>query len=104
MTHKILIAEDDKDIIELLSLYLSGEGFDILAAENGREALTIAKSEDVSAALVDIMMPVMNGYEFIRELRTFSQIPVIGKRSRPGPYPGPQHRGGRLSDKAVQSA
>ncbi len=77
MTHKILIAEDDKDIIELLSLYLSGEGFDILAAENGREALTIAKSEDVSAALVDIMMPVMNGYEFIRELRTFSQIPVI---------------------------
>lgn len=77
MAHKILIAEDDKDIIELLSLYLSGEGFDILAAENGREALTIAKSEDVSAALVDIMMPVMNGYEFIRELRTFSQIPVI---------------------------
>ncbi len=77
MTHKILIAEDDKDIIELLTLYLSGEGFDILAAENGREALTIAKSEDVSAALVDIMMPVMNGYEFIRELRTFSQIPVI---------------------------
>ena len=77
MTHKILIAEDDKDIIELLSLYLSGDGFDILAAENGREALTIAKSEDVSAALVDIMMPVMNGYEFIRELRTFSQIPVI---------------------------
>ena len=77
MTHKILIAEDDKDIIELLTLYLSGEGFDILAAENGREALTIVKSEDVSAALVDIMMPVMNGYEFIRELRTFSQIPVI---------------------------
>jgi DNA-binding response OmpR family regulator len=77
MTHKILIAEDDKDIIELLTLYLGGEGFDILAAENGREALTIAKSEDVSAALVDIMMPVMNGYEFIRELRTFSQIPVI---------------------------
>ena len=77
MTHKILIAEDDKDIIELLTLYLSGEGFDTLAAENGREALTIAKSEDVSAALVDIMMPVMNGYEFIRELRTFSQIPVI---------------------------
>ena len=77
MAHKILIAEDDKDIIELLTLYLGGEGFDILAAENGREALTIAKSEDVSAALVDIMMPVMNGYEFIRELRTFSQIPVI---------------------------
>lgn len=77
MAYKILIAEDDKDIIELLTLYLGGEGFDVLAAENGREALTIAKSEDVSAALVDIMMPVMNGYEFIRELRTFSQIPVI---------------------------
>lgn len=77
MAYKILIAEDDKDIIELLTLYLGGEGFDVLAAENGREALAIAQKEDVSAALVDIMMPVMNGYEFIRELRTFSQIPVI---------------------------
>lgn len=77
MAYKILIAEDDKDIIELLTLYLGGEGFDVLAAENGLEALAIAQKEDVSAALVDIMMPVMNGYEFIRELRTFSQIPVI---------------------------
>ncbi len=77
MTHKILIAEDDKDIIELLTLYLGGEGFEVLAAENGRDALRIAREEMVSAALVDIMMPVMNGFEFIRELRAFSQIPVI---------------------------
>lgn len=77
MAHKILIAEDDRDIIELLALYLGGEGFEILSAENGSDALAIAQKEDISVALVDIMMPVMNGFEFIRELRTFSQIPVI---------------------------
>lgn len=77
MANKILIAEDDKDIIELLTLYLGGEGFEVLAAENGRDALSIAQAEDISVALVDIMMPVMNGFELIRELRTFSQIPVI---------------------------
>ena len=77
MAYKILIAEDDRDIIELLALYLGGEGFEILAAENGKDALAIAQKEDISAALVDIMMPVMNGFEFIKQLRTFSQIPVI---------------------------
>ncbi len=77
MAYKILIAEDDRDIIELLALYLGGEGFEILAAENGQDALAIAQKEDISAALVDIMMPVMNGFEFIKQLRTFSQIPVI---------------------------
>ena len=77
MAYKILIAEDDKDIIEPLALYLGGEGFEILAAENGQDALAIAQTEEVSAALLDIMMPVMNGFEFIKQLRTFSQIPVI---------------------------
>ena len=77
MAYKILIAEDDRDIIELLALYLGGEGFEILAAENGQDALAIAQKEEISAALVDIMMPVMNGFEFIKQLRTFSQIPVI---------------------------
>ena len=77
MAYKILIAEDDRDIIELLALYLGGEGFEILAAENGQDALAIAQKEDISAALVDIMMPVINGFEFIKQLRTFSQIPVI---------------------------
>ncbi len=77
MTHKVLIAEDDRDIIELLALYLNGEGYEVLAAENGRDALAIAQENEVSVAIVDIMMPVMNGFEFIRELRTFSQIPVI---------------------------
>ena len=77
MAYKILIAEDDRDIIELLALYLGGEGFEILAAENGKDALAIAQKEDISAALVDIMMPVMTGFEFIKQLRTFSQIPVI---------------------------
>ena len=75
--YNILIAEDDRDIRELLDLYLSGEGFNVLMAENGRDALDILKRQEISVVLVDIMMPVMNGFELIKELRTFSNIPVI---------------------------
>lgn len=77
MAQKILIAEDDQDIIELLTLYLGGEGFEILAAENGQDALALAEKEDISLALVDIMMPVMDGFTLIKKMREFTQIPVI---------------------------
>ena len=73
----ILIAEDDPDIRELLRLYLSGEGYEICAADNGIDALELLKTREISMALVDIMMPGMNGYDLIRRLRSFSNIPVI---------------------------
>lgn len=77
MKQTILIAEDDRDIVELLSLYLSGEGYEILSADNGIDALDILKTREVSMALVDIMMPKMNGYDLLRRMREFSNIPVI---------------------------
>ena len=73
----ILIAEDDADIIELLSLYLSGEGYHILSAENGRQALELMRTEKISLAIVDIMLPEINGYDLIRKIRETQNFPII---------------------------
>lgn len=81
----VLIAEDDKDIVELLRLYISGSGYDVLASNDGEQALELAREQHVDIALVDIMMPRMNGYDFIKALRRESGIPVIiiSARSQP---------------------
>ena len=78
MEHKkVLIAEDDKDITEILSLYLEKNNFEIYIADNGQKALNIVQSKKIDIALVDIMMHIMNGYELIKEIRKKSHIPVI---------------------------
>ncbi len=78
MKDTILIVEDDQDIIELLTLYLEGNGFYVKSALNGADALHILTTETVDLAIIDIMMPEMNGYELIRKLRSENnQIPII---------------------------
>ena len=78
MEHKkVLIAEDDKDITEILSLYLEKNNFEIYITDNGKKALNIVQTKKIDIALVDIMMPIMNGYELIKEIRKKSHIPVI---------------------------
>ena len=78
MEHKkVLIAEDYKDITEILSLYLEKNNFEIYIADNGKKALNIVQTEKIDIVLVDIMMPIMNGYELIKEIRKKSHIPVI---------------------------
>ncbi len=74
---RILIAEDDEDIVELLSLYLESNNYEVTSANNGEDALNIIKEETISLAIVDIMMPKMNGYELIKSIRKFSDIPII---------------------------
>ncbi len=75
--YNILICDDDADITSALEIYLSTEGYGVFRAKNGREALDIIGREDISLLLLDIMMPVMNGIDTIRELRQRSNIPVI---------------------------
>ncbi|AEB06567.1 two component transcriptional regulator, winged helix family [Coriobacterium glomerans PW2] len=77
MADTVLIAEDDGDIIEILSLYLGGSGYEVRAARNGADALEILRREQVAVALVDIMMPKMNGYDLIKAARAESQVPII---------------------------
>ena len=73
----ILIAEDDADIVELLSLYLTGEGYQVLTAENGLQALQLIESTRVDMAILDIMMPEMNGYDVLKRIREKYNFPVI---------------------------
>lgn len=75
---KILVVDDDKDIVELLSIYINNEGYEAVQAFNGKEAITkLATNPDISLMILDIMMPNMTGIEVIKEVRKDSQIPII---------------------------
>ena len=77
MTKKILIAEDDEDIVGLLRLYLEKDGYEIISVDNGEDAFKIVKSKQISLAILDIMMPKMNGYELTKKIREITKIPII---------------------------
>ena len=77
MQYTILIAEDDGDIVELLRLYLENSGYRVISADNGEKALELMKREHVDLALLDVMMPRMDGYELTRRIRQISNIPIL---------------------------
>ena len=77
MKQSILIAEDDGDIRDLLKLYLESEGFSVYEAENGIDALSAAEKEKFSLAILDIMMPGINGLELTRLLREKTDMPIL---------------------------
>ena len=77
---KVLIVEDDEDLHVLYGLYLRGQSYQILQAYNGREALEIVQREKPDLIILDMIMPVMDGEEFIQKLRFEKKetgIPVI---------------------------
>ena len=74
---KILIVEDDENIRELLRLYLEREGYDISEAENGAIGLSKWKAENPDMMLLDVMMPVMDGWTVCKEIRAESDVPII---------------------------
>ena len=73
----ILIAEDDADIRELLKLYLESEGYQVCCAENGRIAMEMAASCHPDLAILDVMMPELNGLDLTRRLREETMIPIL---------------------------
>ena len=77
MKPKILVVDDEEHIRELIRFYLDKEGFSILEAQNGEKALDIVENEYIDLAIVDIMMPVMNGFDFVEQMKEFKDIPVI---------------------------
>lgn len=74
---KILIVDDEKDILRALEIYLQTEGYEVIKATSGKEALDLVEIEDVHLVLMDIMMPGMDGIEATVELRKKHNIPVI---------------------------
>ena len=77
MPAKILVADDEPNIVKLLRLYLREEGYEIVAARNGREALDRFRSESPDLVLLDLMMPELGGFEVCTEIRRESDVPVI---------------------------
>ena len=77
MPKTILIVDDKASVRTLLREYLTEEGFRVVSAENGQEAFSVARQEKPDLILLDIMMPEMGGYEFIRIYRQKSSTPII---------------------------
>ena len=74
---KILVVDDDKNICELLRLYLEKEGFEVVMAHDGEEAVARFESEKPSLILLDIMMPKLDGWQVCRQIRQKSDCPII---------------------------
>ena len=77
---KILIVDDEEDILELLDDHLSEHGFDVISAEDGAMALAQIYREQPDVVLLDLTLPVVNGYEVLKEIRSDSRtknLPVI---------------------------
>jgi len=69
MAYKLLVVDDDRDIVEMLQKKLSAEGYDIVIAFDGEEALSKIKERDPDIILLDLVMPKMNGFEVLKEIR-----------------------------------
>ena len=77
MINKILIVDDDVEIRKVIGIYLENEGYEILKAENGEQALKLIAENEVALVLLDIMMPGMNGTEVCMKIREDSIMPII---------------------------
>ena len=75
--YNILICDDQPDIVNALKIYLKPEGYRLLEASNGQEALEIVRKEDVHLILLDIMMPRMDGITATAKIRELSNVPII---------------------------
>ena len=77
MNRKALVIEDDKNIAELLRLYLEKDGFEVSIASDGGTGLRLAGETDPDVILLDIMLPVMDGWQVCKEIRRSSRVPII---------------------------
>ncbi len=73
----ILICDDDKEIVEAISIYLSQEGYQIYKAYDGEQAIEVLKKEDIQLLIIDIMMPRLDGIHAMIKIREFSAIPIL---------------------------
>ncbi|SCJ80721.1 Staphylococcal respiratory response protein A [Anaerotruncus sp. 2789STDY5834896] len=74
---KILVVDDDKNICELLRLYIEKEGYQTVLAHDGKQALAVFEEEKPSLIILDVMMPELDGWQVCREIRKTSDVPII---------------------------
>lgn len=77
MKSKIMVVDDEMHIRELVRFYLDKAGFDTIEAANAEEALDIVENQYIDLAVVDIMMPGMDGFELVEQMRQYREFPVI---------------------------
>ena len=75
--YNILVCDDDKEIVNAIAIYLSKEGYNILKAYNGKEALKLIANNEIHLIILDIMMPEMDGMEVANEVRKTQSIPIL---------------------------
>ena len=73
----ILVCDDDKQIVEAIDIYLTGEGFEVIKAYDGAEALELLKTHTVNLMILDVMMPGLDGIRTTLKVRETSSIPII---------------------------
>jgi len=81
MAHTIVVADDDPDILSIVSMSLETQGYEVHQATNGREAVDLVRAHQPDLIILDMMMPVMSGYEAISELKGDEEtrrIPIVG--------------------------
>ncbi|HKJ40166.1 MAG TPA: response regulator transcription factor [Anaerolineales bacterium] len=77
MTTKIIVIDDDTAVTDLLSVLLRSHGFDVQVTNNSVEGLGLIRDEEFDLVILDLMMPEMDGWEICKEVRSFSQVPII---------------------------
>ena len=75
--YNILVCDDDKEIVNAIAIYLSKEGYNIIKAYNGKEALKLIANNEIHLIILDIMMPEMDGMEVANEVRKTKTIPIL---------------------------
>jgi DNA-binding response OmpR family regulator len=83
---KMLIVDDEEKIREVLKEYAVFEGYDVYEAEDGFKAIEVAKKENFSIIIMDIMMPKLDGFSAVKEIRKFSKVPVLMLSARSEEY------------------
>lgn len=77
MNYNILVCDDERDILDAIEIYLKAEGYSVFTAEDGASALEILEKKEIHLAIIDIMMPVMDGITLIMKMREVTNIPII---------------------------
>lgn len=77
MTTKIIVIDDDAAVTDLLSVLLKSHGFEVRATNDSTEGLGLIRDEKFDIVILDLMMPEMDGWEICKEVRSFSQVPII---------------------------
>ena len=75
--YKVLICDDQPDIVNALKIYLAPEGYQLYEAQNGAQAVETVKKEGIHLVLLDVMMPVMDGVAATAKIREFSNVPIV---------------------------